>query len=201
MDRRSELLTLLAQHAYQFRPENPFTLASGATSDEYLDCKLAESQPAAMVALGKVFLSKLQRGVVAIGGLTMGSDPIAMGTAMASCGTEQPVRWFTVRKEPKIHGQMKLIEGSVQPGEPVAVVDDVVTSGNSTIKAITACRDAGLNVVQVVVLVDREQAGGMEKIRQAAGSGVPVSAVFTKSEIKGRWLELNPTRLTLVKAV
>lgn len=196
---RSKLLGFLADYAYQFRPETPFVLASGATSDEYLDCKLALSQPGAMVALGQVFLSSLQRGVAAIGGLTMGSDPIAMGTAYASASSDRHVRWFTVRKEPKVHGQKKLIEGSVSDGEQIAVVDDVVTSGSSTIKAIEACKQSGLNVVQVIVLVDRQQADGMEKIRRAAGPGVSVSAIFTKQQIKERWLELHPTRLTLVK--
>lgn len=199
MDPRTELLDLLAKHAYQYRPEDPFTLASGARSDEYLDCKLALSQPAAMVALGKAFLSQLQRRIVAIGGLTMGSDPIAMSTCMASDCTDQLVRWFTVRKEPKVHGQMKLIEGDVASGEDVAVVDDVVTSGNSTIKAIEACRDAGLNVVQVVVLVDRQQSNGMRTIQEFVGPNVHVSAVFTKAEIQKRWQERNPTRLSLVK--
>ena len=198
-DSRSKLLGFLAEYAYQFRPEQPFVLASGATSDEYLDCKLALSQPGAVVALGQVFLSSLQLGVTAIGGLTMGSDPIAIGTAYASASTGRQVRWFAVRKEPKVHGQKKLIEGSVSDGDQIAVVDDVVTSGSSTIKAIEACKQSGLNVVQIIALVDRQQADGLEKIRRAAGHGVPVSAIFTMRQIKERWLELNPNRLTAVK--
>jgi len=194
MDARSQLLGFLAEHAYQFRPENPFILVSGATSDEYLDCKLALSQPGAMVSLGQVFLDQLQPGVVAIGGLTMGSDPIAMGSAFASASTEHPVRWFTVRKEPKSHGQMKLIEGSVREGERVAVVDDVVTSGSSTIKAIEECKKAGLQVAQVVVLVDRQQAQGMDHVRKATGENVAVTAIFTKQEIKEKWHELHAQR-------
>jgi orotate phosphoribosyltransferase len=79
------------------------------------------------------------------------------------------------------------------------VVDDVVTSGSSTIKAIHACQEAGLEIAQVIVLVDRQQAGGMDSIRKAAGDRISVSSVFTKQAIKDRWLELNPTRLTLVK--
>ena len=198
-DARTVLLDHLAKYAYRFSPEKPFLLASGAYSDEYLDCKLALSHPEAMTALGAVFLATLQRAVVAIGGLTMGSDPIAMSTACASSTTDHPVRWFTVRKEAKEHGQKKLIEGSVADGEVVAVVDDVVTSGSSTIKAIDACRNAGLNIAQVIVLVDRQQADGIANIRRSAGEKIPVSAIFTKEEIKARWQELNPQRLTLVK--
>lgn len=188
---RAALLDELVRHAYQYSPEKPFLLVSGQYSDEYLDCKLALSQPAAMAALGRVFLAHLKRPVAAIGGLTMGSDPIAMSTSQASHGTARPLRWFTVRKEAKGHGQKKLVEGSVKPGESVVVVDDVCTTGGSTVKAIEAARDFGLNVVQVIVLVDREQSDGMANIQRAAGPDIEVSAVFTKSEVKRRWQELK----------
>jgi orotate phosphoribosyltransferase len=188
---RSRLLDELVRHAYQFSPEKPFLLVSGQYSDEYLDCKLALSQPTAMASLGKVFLAKLRPEVVAIGGLTMGSDPIAMSASQVSAGTKQPLRWFSVRKEAKGHGQKKLVEGSVKSGEPVVVVDDVCTSGGSTVKAIEAARDFGLRVAQVIVLVDRQQSDGIANIQRAAGAGVEVSAIFTKDEVKRRWLELK----------
>jgi orotate phosphoribosyltransferase len=196
MNARAELQDYLARIAYQYSPDKPFLLASGKESNEYLDCKLALSQPGAMVALGAVFLGSLDPRVVAIGGLTMGSDPIAMSTCYASASSPRAIRWFTVRKEPKAHGQKKLIEGSVESGEWITVVDDVVTSGESTIKAIRACREFGLNIAQVTVLVDREQQNGMANIRSAAGSEVDVSAIFTKSEIKERWGQLNQIRAT-----
>jgi orotate phosphoribosyltransferase len=144
-----------------------------------------------MAALGKVFLAQLKAPVVAIGGLTMGSDPIAMSASQSSFGTERPLRWFTVRKEAKGHGQKKLVEGSVQPGEPVAVVDDVCTTGGSTVKAIEAAREFGLKVAQVIVLVDREQSDGIANIQRAAGPDVDVSSIFKKSDVKKRWLELK----------
>ncbi len=188
---RAALLDELVRHAYQYSPEKPFLLVSGQYSDEYLDCKLALSQPAAMASLGRVFLASIKVPAVAIGGLTMGSDPIAMSTSQASFGTDTPLRWFTVRKEAKGHGQKKLVEGSVKPGESVVVVDDVCTTGGSTVKAIEAARDFGLEVSQVIVLVDREQSDGIANIRKAAGAGIDVSAVFTKSQVKARWLELK----------
>jgi len=190
-DVRAALLDELVLHAYQFSPEKPFLLVSGQYSEEYLDCKLALSQPTAMAALGKVFIAKLRTPIVAIGGLTMGSDPIAMSASQASFGTDRPLRWFTVRKEAKGHGQKKLVEGSVQPGELVAVVDDVCTTGGSTVKAIEAARDFGLRVTEVIVLVDREQSDGIANIQRAAGADVPVSAIFTKGDVKKRWLELK----------
>jgi len=188
---RKTLLDELVRHAYQYSPEKPFLLVSGQYSDEYLDCKLALSQPTAMASLGKVFLAKLRPEVVAIGGLTMGSDPIAMSTSQVSFGGKQQLRWFTVRKEAKGHGQKKLVEGSVQPGEAVAVVDDVCTTGGSTVKAIEAVRDFGLRVAQVIVLVDRQQSDGIANIQRAAGEGIDVTAIFTKDEVKRRWVELK----------
>jgi orotate phosphoribosyltransferase len=190
-DARAALLDELVRHAYQYSPEKPFLLVSGQYSDEYLDCKLALSQPAAMAALGRVILGHLNTPVAAIGGLTMGADPIAMSTSQASFGTERPLRWFTVRKEAKGHGQKKLVEGSVKPGESVVVVDDVCTTGGSTVKAIEAARDFGLNVLQVIVLVDREQSDGIANIQRAAGPDVEVTAVFTKTQVKARWGELK----------
>ena len=193
MDQKLILLDQLASHAYQYRPDEPFVLTSGALSDEYIDCKLALSQPIAMSVLGTVVLRELSPDVVAIGGPTMGSDPIAMSTAQASAGTEQHVRWFSVRKDLKEYGQKKRIEGDVKPGERVAIVDDVVTSGMSTINAIKACRAFGLDIALVIVLVNREQSSGIDNIRREAGEGVPVKAIFTKSDIKGRWMT-NKTR-------
>jgi orotate phosphoribosyltransferase len=189
-EHRDTLLRELAQHAYQYNEEKPFLLVSGALSPEYLDCKLALSRPMAMASLGPVFHALLKPGVVAIGGLTMGSDPLAMATSLTSAGTKQPVRWFSVRKEAKGHGQKKLVEGSVAPGEAVAIVDDVCTSGQSTIKALEAAREFGLKVAQVIVLVDRQQQDGMANIQKAAGEDVPVSAVFTKSDVKTCWAGL-----------
>src|SRR6185436_4428924 len=110
-DARAALLDELVRHAYQYSPEKPFLLVSGQYSDEYLDCKLALSQPGAMNALGRVFLARIDQPAVAIGGLTMGSDPIAMSTSQASFGGPRPLRWFSVRKEAKGHGQKKLVAG------------------------------------------------------------------------------------------
>jgi orotate phosphoribosyltransferase len=193
MDLRAVLLAELVKYAYQFRFDERdwFTLASGERSPEYFDCKLALSQCRAMSVMGPLFLELLDKSVCASGGLTMGADPIAMSTCQASFGTNREVRWFVVRKDRKLHGQKKLIEGCVKRGDRVAVVDDVVTSGKSTIQAIEDCREYGLDVAQVIVLVDREQLNGVDNIRKAArsvaGQDVPVLAVFKKSEIVLEW--------------
>lgn len=174
----------LADRAYEYRGEGEpkFQLASGRESNEYMDCKKALSHPDALATLGRLFAARLQPKVIAVGGLTMGADPIAISVALETRSSSRPRRWFSVRKTPKSHGQRRLVEGDVRPGNAVAVVDDVVTAGGSTITAVQCCKDAGLNVVQVLVLVDR-QAGGLDAIRGEVGGGVPVDAVFTKSEI------------------
>jgi orotate phosphoribosyltransferase len=192
---KRKLLELLAKHAYAYS-EAGFLLASGKLSKEYLECRMALSQPEALAPLGKVFLSHIDPRADAVGGLTMGADPIAIATARASCDAagHRLLRWFSVRKDAKEHGKKKLIEGDVRRGNKVVIVDDVVTTGGSTVQAIEKCRDSKLDVVQVLVLVDREQDDGMKKIRAAAGSGVSVKAVFSKSEVRAEWQAHHQTR-------
>jgi orotate phosphoribosyltransferase len=188
MEPRSILLDLLAIHAYQYSPED-FLLASGKRSNEYFDCKMALSRPQAMAVLGAVIHGRLYRDVVAVGGLTMGSDPIANSTCQYSATTDHPVSWFSVRKDAKEHGRKKLIEGNVREGDFVAVVDDVVTTGASTVQAIQACRRQGLVVRQVLVLVDRQQDEGLRNIGVEADC--EVQPIFTKSQIKAAWERLQ----------
>jgi orotate phosphoribosyltransferase len=186
-DDRTKLLKLLAAYAYDHKP-NGYTLASGKVSDEYLDCRMALSHAAALPSVGNLFMVHMDPRVVAIGGLTMGADPIAISTSSASLASAgKPLRWFSVRKNAKEHGAKKMVEGDVKPGDPVAVVDDVVTRGGSTLEAVEKCREHGLNVVQIVVLVDREEDGGLQKIKDVVGPGVPVLAMFTKSEVRRAW--------------
>lgn len=188
---KHKLLELLAKHAYSYS-ESGFQLASGKISTEYLECRMALSQPEALGPLGRVFLSYIDSRVEAVGGLTMGADPIAIATSAASAeGKKGPLRWFSVRKDAKEHGKKKLIEGDVKAGTKVVVVDDVVTTGGSTVQAIQKCRDSQLKVVQVLVLVDREQDEGIAKIREAAGPDVPVKAMFTKTEVRAEWKALQ----------
>ncbi len=183
----AKLLNLLATYAYAYKVDG-FTLVSGKVSSEYLDCKMALSHGEALPALGRLFLSHLDPRAVAVGGLTMGSDPIAVSTASAASvsGGGRSLCWFSVRKDAKEHGKKKTVEGAVSPGDCVVVVDDVATTGGSTIQAIEKCRAHGLSVVQVLVLVDREE-GGLQRIKDAAGAEVAVSAMFTKSQVREEW--------------
>lgn len=184
---RERLLDLLAKHAYQYNPDEPFQLSSGETSAEYIDCKSALSLPEAMVALGELIHPMIDKRVRAIGGLTMGADPIAHAVSMYSAShVTDKYRWFTVRKQAKQHGRMRQVEGGIPPNTAVTVVDDVVTRGTSTLDALSACQRESYNVLQVIVLVDRQQ-GGLERIKGDVPSTVPVEAIFTKEEIHARW--------------
>ncbi len=187
---RARLLDLLAEHAYRYDASKPFRLASGEMSAEYVDCKKALALPEGIAALAAVVHPEVLASVEAIGGLTMGADPIAISVSQYSHSTSRPVRWFSVRKRPKDHGLRRGIEGLVDSGMAVAIVDDVATTGGSTLEAIAKCREAGLVIKQVLVLVDRRQ-GGLENIKAEVGPGIPVKAIFTKDEIHARWKMLH----------
>ena len=166
-----------------------FTLASGATSDFYVDCRLTTLDARGARLVGKVGWDLVRRTadqlgveVASVGGLTMGADPIALAIAMAS--DENPtdtaaVNAYAVRKEPKEHGRGRQVEGNFKEGDSVVVIDDVITTGGSTIKAIEAIEREGGKVAFVVVLVDRQE-GGKAAIED---KGHKVFSIFTRAEI------------------
>jgi orotate phosphoribosyltransferase len=144
----------------------------------------------ALPLIGELVAEHLPASTEGIGGLTLGADAIA-GAAVYYCQTiGRAVNWFTVRKQAKQHGTQQFIEGV--PGARVLIVDDVVTTGGSTIDAIRKCRAEGKIIDAVVVLVDRQE-GGMEGVRAEAGSGVPVHALFERAELEARWQDLQKT--------
>jgi orotate phosphoribosyltransferase len=177
----SRLLEMLKQLSYEQRE---VTLASGKKSDFYIDCKQTVLTAEGHFLVGTAICELLEGTapeVKAIGGLTMGADPIASATATISWQRGKPLDAFYIRKEPKGHGTQKWLEGDkvVRAGTRVAIVEDVCTTGGSTLKAIERARLHGLEVVRVVTLVDREE-GGREAVEQA----VPMSALFKKSDFK-----------------
>ena len=182
---KTELFALLKRKSV-FHGE--FKLSSGATSNYYIDCRLTTLDPRGAWLVGQVVHDVIRQQAAvgnlrlnAVGGLTMGADPIAVATGMFSVFNQdpQPLQIFSVRKAQKAHGQGKLIEGNFQAGDTVVVVDDVVTRGDSTIAAIDAVNAAGGKVAFVVVLVDRQE-GGREKIE---AMGCPVLSVFKRDEL------------------
>ena len=161
------LLTLLAERSAR---RGHFTLASGRQSTLYIDARLTTMSPEGLALIGPLALTAILEAnwnVAAIGGLTLGADPVSYAIAYASASTPCPLRAFTVRKEAKAHGTGRLIEGPFEVGDRVAVIEDVITTGGSALLATESIRAAGGIVAGVLALVDREE-GGREAL-QAAG--------------------------------
>jgi orotate phosphoribosyltransferase len=159
-----------------------FVLASGRTSDYYLDCRRTTLHPEGAYLVGVEVLRALARrgwDVAAVGGLSMGADPIAAATAVVSHLQGTPVAAFLVRKEAKSHGTGQRIEGAPPQGSRVVIVEDVITTGGSSLVALEACREAGLTVEGLVAIVDRQE-GGRENLE---GQGLAVEALFTAREL------------------
>ena len=174
---RKRLLALLKEHSLMF---GDFTLASGKKSTFYFDSKKTTLRPEGSYLVAAEMLQLLStKGIEAeaIGGLTLGADPIVCPIAALSHTTDSPMRAFIVRKETKGHGTTRQIEGDLEDGCKVVVVDDVVTTGGSTLKAIEAAEAAGHEVVAVLCVVDREQ-GGAEAL-----AAWPFFPLFTRSEV------------------
>ncbi len=178
---KERLRQLVLELAFQYSETPSFKLVHGGLSRFYFNCKRVTLDPEGQVLIGNlVFQSIRDLQVDAIGGLTLGADPIANAVAYTSWLEHRPIQSFVVRKKAKEHGTASLIEGKVKQGDRVVVVDDVITTGGSTLQAIEACRTAGLNVVKVVVLVDRQEMEGRENILRAVPD---VEALLTREEV------------------
>jgi orotate phosphoribosyltransferase len=165
-----------------------FVLSSGAKSRYYFDCKLTTLDPEGACLVGEEMLAMIQaeaqrlhKKIDAIGGLTMGADPIALAVGMTSWAKSpnEPLQVFTVRKSPKTHGKNKLIEGNFDAGMNVVVIDDVVTRGDATLAAVRAVEEGGAKVAFVAVFVDREE-GGCDRIRSL---GYNVVSLVKRTEL------------------
>jgi orotate phosphoribosyltransferase len=187
---REQLLDLLAANSFRL---GEFKLSSGAKSDYYIDCRTTTLNAEGAELTGRVFLELFrQQGwqPQAVGGLTMGADPIVVAAAVISARAGAPVHGFLVRKAEKAHGMGRRIEGFQEKGASVVIVDDVCTTGASTIQAIEAAREFGFNVIGAACLVEREEAGGRPAVAEAAAPA-PFVSIFKASEVKAAHLKLN----------
>jgi orotate phosphoribosyltransferase len=183
---RQELLEMLARKSFRL---GEFKLSSGGTSDYYIDCRTTTLDARGAQLVGQVFLDEMRgRGwhADAIGGLTMGADPIVVSVAVIS-GT---LHGFLVRKAEKQHGTGQRIEGFREKGARVAIVDDVCTTGGSTVQAIEAAREFGFKIAGVICLVEREEAHGRSSVEKAA-AGAPFVAIFTANDVRKEHLAIN----------
>ncbi len=179
MHERERLKELIRQLSFQYSEKPIYKLSSGASSNYYFNMKKTTYSPEGAYLIGKLVFEKIKETdlrVSAIGGLTMGADPIAYAVARYSYDAKEPIQAFVIRKEPKGYGLKLQIEGNVNTGDHVAIVDDVVTTGASTIKAIRIAREHGLIVDAVIVLVDRCEQNGKQNIEEL---GLPVYDILT----------------------
>jgi len=177
---KERLGEIILERSFKYSDNPPFTLASGRQSNFYFNCKPTTLDPEGMNLIGEVIFDMIKDApVTAAGGLTLGVDPIASALAVISYQLGKPVKAFIVRKDAKDHGTKSAIEGNVTSGEKVVIIDDVITTGGSTITAIEHARKAGLVIDRVITLIDREE-GGRENILQHVDF---VQSVFTRTEI------------------
>jgi orotate phosphoribosyltransferase len=177
---RARLLELLTRQSFERRK---VTLASGRESDFYIDCKRTSLSAEGHTLIGRLFFAAIRAecpSAQGVGGLTMGADPLSSAVSLTSWLAGQPLEAFYVRKEPKGHGTGQWVERprSLAAGAPVVILEDVVTTGGSTLKAIERAHEGQLKVLRVFALVDRLE-GGREAIEAA---GHPVTALFTRKD-------------------
>jgi orotate phosphoribosyltransferase len=192
---RQELLHVLAHKSFRL---GQFKLSSGATSDYYIDCRTTTLDAKGSALTGKVFLEEIQQRAwkpQAIGGLTMGADPIVVAVAVLS----GELHGFLVRKADKQHGTGQRIEGFRERGARVVIVDDVCTTGASTIQAIEAAREFGFEIAGVMCLVEREEAKGRPNVEKAAAPAAFIS-IFTANDVRQEHILQNDDRAPVVFA-
>lgn len=183
---RQELLEMLAQKSFRL---GEFQLSSGATSDYYIDCRTTTLDARGAQLTGQVFFEEIREQgwePGAIGGLTMGADPIVVAVAVTS-GT---IHGFLVRKSEKQHGTGRRIEGFAEKGARVVIVDDVCTTGSSTVQAIEAAREFGFEVIGVMCLVERRDSHGRPEVEKAAAPA-PFIAIYSANEVRKEHLALS----------
>jgi orotate phosphoribosyltransferase len=177
---KERLGEIILDRSFKYSEDPPFTLASGKKSNYYFNCKPTTLDPEGMNLIGAIIFDMLKdTDITAAGGLTLGADPIANALSVISYQKGKPIKSFIVRKDIKAHGTKSAIEGSLGTSEKVVIIDDVITTGGSTITAIEQARMVGLIVEMVITLIDREE-GGRENILQYVDN---IKSIFTRTEI------------------
>ena len=173
------LVALLASRSAR---RGDFVLASGRRSTLYIDARLTTMSPEGLSIIGPLGLRTIRDAgwnATAVGGLTLGADPISYAISYASAGSSAPLRAFTIRKEPKAHGTQQLIEGPFHPGDLITIIEDVITTGGSALRAAEVAQHAGAHIAGILGLVDREE-GGRQAIEH---TGLEVITLTTASRI------------------
>ncbi|NWF97511.1 MAG: orotate phosphoribosyltransferase [Nitrospirae bacterium] len=186
---KNRLIELIIKKAFKYSNEPIFKLVSGRMSNYYFNCKAVTLNPEGMYLVGNLIFDIISGlDIHGIGGLTLGADPIANAVAYTSFLKEKPIEAFVVRKTAKTHGTMLWIEGNISSGDNVVIVDDVITTGQSTINAIEKANEAGLNIKKVIALIDRQE-GGREAIESI---GYELYPIITRDEIMAVYTKKYP---------
>jgi orotate phosphoribosyltransferase len=181
---KNELIDMICRKSFKFSDKPVFKLVSGRMSRFYINCKPTTLNARGMFLVGHLIFDEIcDCRVTAVGGMTFGADPLAVATAFASELRGRPVHAISIRKTKKDHGIVRWVEGDIQPGQRIAILDDVATTGGSTVKAIERARAEGLDVVKAVILVDRQE-GGMDNIRKVVDD---VSCIISRDELMEKW--------------
>ncbi|MDJ0708269.1 MAG: orotate phosphoribosyltransferase [Leptolyngbyaceae cyanobacterium MO_188.B28] len=187
---RQQLLDLFCQYAYK---EGEFLLSSGQASNYYINGKQVTLHPQGGLMVGRILLDRLPKDTQAVAGLTLGADPIVTAVSVVGAYCDRPVIPLIVRKAVKGHGAKAAIEGLTLPtGSPVVVLEDVVTTGQSALKAVDRLQEAGYSVKEVIALVDRQQ-GGAELYLEKK---LKFQSIFTIQDLKTRWAEMEAERVS-----
>ncbi|MGC2061924.1 MAG: orotate phosphoribosyltransferase [Thermodesulfovibrionales bacterium] len=186
---KKRLIQMIIDKAFKYSEEPVFKLVSGRMSNYYFNCKTITLHPEGMHLVGNIIYDMIHDIFPAgIGGLTLGADPIANAVAYTSYLKGSPIEAFVIRKTAKAHGTMQWIEGNVKAGDRVIIVDDVITTGKSTIEAVTRAREANLEIVKVIAMIDRQESG-RENIEAL---GLAVEAVVTREEVMAIYRTMHP---------
>ena len=181
---KERLIELIIEKAFKYSEEPVFKLVSGRMSNYYFNCKTVTLHPEGMYLIGNLIFDLIEdMDIQGVGGLTLGADPIAYAAAYTSFLKKKPIEAFVVRKTAKSHGTMQWIEGNVNKGDRVVIVDDVITTGKSTVEAINRAKEEGLHIAKVISLIDRQE-GGREAVE---ASGYKLDSIITREEVMKRY--------------
>lgn len=184
MNHRDKLIKLVNERSFLKSDEPVFRLASGKMSNVYFDLRLTTLSPEGQTLIGALMFEKLKEHGLKpdiAGGLTMGADPVSCALAYTSYLKGEPIEAMVIRKEPKDHGRGLQIEGRFEKGDNVVILDDVLTTGGSTIKAVNIAREAGLNVLAAIVVLDRCEQDGKANVENHC----PLYSLLTIDDFKG----------------
>lgn len=178
IDPKWHLIEHLRQHSV--RTDGPFTLSSGAVADWYIDARQTTFDGWGAILVGEVMLAEIDDRVTAVGGMTMGADPIAVATAMSAARARRPLQAFSIRKQAKDHGTGGRLVGPVGAGDVAVVVEDTTTTGATLAEAIAVLADEGIEVAEAVVLVDRSDGAAATRL---AALGVPFRSLIEPEDL------------------